>query len=100
MRGHRGLLLAGYSSSATLDIGNPLLMPTIAAVVIGGARVIGGTGIYPGTFAGALFLSTLATAITVLSLSQGLRSLIEGASSSWRCCYCRASDGATATLSH
>jgi ribose transport system permease protein len=76
--GVAGVLLAGYSSSATLDMGNPLLMPTIAAVVIGGARVTGGTGLYAGTLAGALFLSTLSTAITVLSLSQGLRSLIEG----------------------
>ena len=48
------------------------------AVVIGGARVTGGVGLYAGTLAGALFLSTLSTAITVLSLSQGLRSIIQG----------------------
>jgi ribose transport system permease protein len=76
--GVAGVLLAGYSSSATLDMGNALLMPTIAAVVIGGARVTGGVGLYAGTLAGALFLSTLSTAITVLSLSQGLRSVIQG----------------------
>ncbi len=76
--GIAGVLLAGYSSSATLDMGNALLMPTIAAVVIGGARVTGGVGLYAGTLAGALFLSTLSTAITVLSLSQGLRSVIQG----------------------
>jgi ribose transport system permease protein len=35
-------------------------------------------GLYAGTLAGALFLSTLSTAITVLSLSQGLRSVIQG----------------------
>jgi ribose transport system permease protein len=73
-----GLLLAGYSSSATLDMGDPFLMPTIAAVVIGGARVAGGRGIYLGTFAGAIFLSTLATVITALSLSQGWRNVIQG----------------------
>ena len=76
--GTAGVLLAGYSSSATLDMGSALLMPTIAAVVIGGARVTGGAGLYFGTLAGALFLSTLSTAITVLSLSQGLRSVIQG----------------------
>ena len=74
-----GVLLAGYSSAATLNMGNPFLLPTIAAVVIGGARVTGGRGLYLGTFAGALFLSTLETMITVLSLSQGLRDLIQGA---------------------
>ena len=77
--GVSGLFLAGYSSAATLDMGNPLLLPTIAAVVIGGARVTGGKGLYLGTFAGALFLSALETVITVLSLSQGLRDIIEGA---------------------
>ncbi len=77
--GIAGLLIAGYSSAATLNMGNPFLLPTIAAVVIGGARVTGGRGIYLGTLAGALFLSTLETLITVLSLSQGLRDLIQGA---------------------
>ncbi|WP_414474743.1 ABC transporter permease [Microvirga sp. M2] len=77
--GVAGILLAGYSSSATLDMGNALLMPTIAAVVIGGARVTGGAGLYIGTFAGALFLSTLSTVITAFSLSQGFRSIVQGA---------------------
>jgi ribose transport system permease protein len=76
--GLAGVLLAGYSSAATLTMGDPFLLPTIAAVVIGGARVTGGRGIYLGTLAGALFLSTLETLITVLSLSQGLRELIQG----------------------
>jgi ribose transport system permease protein len=76
--GVTGILLAGYSSSATLDMGNGLLMPSIAAVVIGGARVTGGSGIYLGTLAGALFLSTLSTVITTLSLSQGFRDLVQG----------------------
>ena len=73
-----GMLLAGYSSGATLDMGDPFLMPSIAAVVIGGASVTGGKGIYFGTFAGAIFLSALSTIITVLSLSQGWRNIIQG----------------------
>ena len=76
--GLAGILLAGYSSSATLDMGDPFLMPTIAAVVIGGACVTGGRGIYFGTFAGAIFLSVLSTIITMLSLSQGWRNIIQG----------------------
>ncbi|MGH7118048.1 MAG: ABC transporter permease [Acetobacteraceae bacterium] len=76
--GVSGILLAGYSSAATINIGDALLLPTIAAVVIGGARVVGGRGIYLGTFAGALFLSALETIITVLNLSQGVRDVIEG----------------------
>lgn len=76
--GIAGILLAGYSSSATLDMGDSFLLPSIAAVVIGGARVTGGKGLYLGTFAGAIFLSILSTIITVLSLSQGWRNMIEG----------------------
>lgn len=76
--GVTGILLAGYSSSATIDMGNALLMPSIAAVVIGGARVTGGSGIYLGTLGGALFLSTLSTVITTLSLSQGFRDIVQG----------------------
>jgi ribose transport system permease protein len=76
--GIAGILLAGYSASATLDMGNALLMPTIAAVVIGGARVTGGSGLYIGTLAGALFLSTLSTVITAFSLSQGFRNIVQG----------------------
>ncbi|MBN2569530.1 MAG: ABC transporter permease, partial [Deltaproteobacteria bacterium] len=73
-----GLLLAGYSSSATLDMGDPYLLPTIAAVVIAGAKVTGGRGLYFGTFAGAMFLSTLSTILTALSLTQGWKYIIEG----------------------
>jgi len=40
--------------------------------------VTGGSGIYLGTLAGALFLSTLSTVITALSLSQGFRDLVQG----------------------
>lgn len=77
--GTAGILLAGYSASATVDMGNALLMPSIAAVVIGGARVTGGYGHYLGTLSGALFLSVLSTVITALSLSQGFRDVIQGA---------------------
>ena len=76
--GITGILLAGYSASATLDMGDALLMPSIAAVVVGGARVTGGSGVYLGTLSGALFLSTLSTVITALSLSRGFRDVVQG----------------------
>jgi ribose transport system permease protein len=46
--------------------------------VIGGARVTGGPGIYLGTLSGALFLSTLSTVITALSLSRGFQDVVQG----------------------
>src|SRR5260370_17328828 len=74
--GLAGILLAGYSSSATLDMGDPFLMPTIAAVVIGGACVTGGRGLSFGTLPGAIFLSALSTIIPRFSLFQGLCNLL------------------------
>jgi ribose transport system permease protein len=76
--GLAGLLLAGYSGSATLDMGNSYLLPSIAAVVVGGASVAGGRGLYLGTLAGAILLNTLDTSISALGLSQGWRSILEG----------------------
>src|SRR5258705_2759235 len=74
--GIAGLLLAGYSSSATLDMGDPFLMPTIAAVVLGGACVTGGRGAQFGQFAGASFVSAPLALVTVFSLSHGWRTLL------------------------
>lgn len=48
-----GVLLAGYANQAYQGMGDPYLMPTIAAVVIGGTSILGGRGNYSGTFAGA-----------------------------------------------
>jgi ribose transport system permease protein len=76
--GLAGLLLAGYSGSATLDMGNSYLLPSIAAVVVGGASVAGGRGLYLGTLAGAILLNTLDTSISALGLSQGWRSILQG----------------------
>jgi len=76
--GLAGLLLAGYSGSATLDMGNSYLLPSIAAVVVGGASVAGGRGLYLGTLAGAILLNTLDTSISALGLSQGWRSILGG----------------------
>ena len=43
-----GILLAGFSGGAALDIGNEYLLTSIAVVVIGGTSVAGGNGNVPG----------------------------------------------------
>ena len=47
-----GVLLAGYASKAAQAMGDPYLLPAIAAVVLGGASILGGRGNYLGTVAG------------------------------------------------
>lgn len=76
--GFAGMMLVGYSQGATLNMGNDYLLPSIAAVVIGGSSILGGRGTYAGTVGGALLLTALAMLISAIGLSQGWRMIIEG----------------------
>lgn len=77
--GFAGLMLVGYSSGATLRMGDSYLLPSIAAVVIGGSSILGGRGTFLGTVGGAILLTTLGTIISAIGLEFGLRTIIEGA---------------------
>ncbi len=48
-----GILLAGNARQSYLGMGDPFLFTSIAAVAIGGASILGGTGSYLGSIAGA-----------------------------------------------
>lgn len=74
-----GLLLSGYSSQAYLGMGNDYLLPPIAAVVIGGTRLVGGEGGYVGSIAGALTVILLQAVLVTLNMSEGARQVIFGA---------------------
>lgn len=56
-----GVLLLGFTGSAYGDVGQPYLFQTIAAVVVGGAALVGGRGSYLGTVAGVLVLTEINT---------------------------------------
>lgn len=56
-----GILLLGFTGSAYGDVGQPYLFQTIAAVVVGGAALVGGRGSYLGTIAGVLVLTEINT---------------------------------------
>ncbi|TIO09946.1 ABC transporter permease [Mesorhizobium sp.] len=64
-----GVLLLGFTGSAYGDVGQPYLFQTIAAVVVGGAALVGGRGNYFGTIAGVLVL----TEINTLLIGLGFR---------------------------
>lgn len=74
-----GVLLTGYSGQAYLGMGDPYLFTSIAAVAIGGASILGGTGHYIGTIAGALALTILAGLLPALGLSTGALLIVYGA---------------------
>jgi ribose transport system permease protein len=56
-----GVLLLGFTGSAYGDVGKPYLFQTIAAVVIGGTALVGGSGSYLGTIVGAVVLTEINT---------------------------------------
>jgi ribose transport system permease protein len=77
--GFVGMMLVGYSNGATLRMGDSYMLPTIAAVVIGGSSILGGSGTFIATVGGAVLLTTLGTVISAIGLSEGWRTVIEGA---------------------
>ena len=73
-----GTLLVGFNNAADLGIGGPFLLPSVAAVVIGGTSIFGGLGGYAGTALGALILTVLDSLLTILNASQALRQIVYG----------------------
>ncbi len=73
-----GILLVGFNNAADLGIGAPFLLPSVAAVVIGGTSIFGGLGGYSGTILGALILTVLDSLLTILNASQAVRQMLYG----------------------
>ena len=73
-----GVLLAGYANQAYQAMGDPYLLPTIAAVVVGGTHILGGRGTYSGTVMGVLMLTLLASILSVMQMEEGYKQIIYG----------------------
>ncbi|MFM8900130.1 MAG: ABC transporter permease [Burkholderiales bacterium] len=76
--GAAGILYVGFSGGATLDTGTDILIPVIAAVVVGGTSIMGGRGSFLGVVGGALLLTTFSIMITAIGMSAGWRAVING----------------------
>ena len=64
LAGLTGPLLAASVGSADLELGNPYLLASVGAVVLGGNRIAGGTATVVGTVCGAILLTLLVAAVT------------------------------------
>jgi ribose transport system permease protein len=73
-----GVVLAGYVGQSYLGMGDPYLFSSVAAVAIGGASILGGSGNYVGTTAGALVLALLAAILPILGLPQSALEIVYG----------------------
>jgi ribose transport system permease protein len=73
-----GVMLAGYSTKAYQAMGDPYLLPAIAAVVLGGTHILGGRGTYLGTVAGVILISLLQSILSVMQMPEAGRQIIYG----------------------
>jgi len=76
--GLAGILVLGMNRQGYVGIGDPYLLTSIAAVVLGGTSILGGRGTYAGTVPGAILLVTTTALITVVNASPGWRSIMFG----------------------
>jgi ribose transport system permease protein len=76
--GMAGILLDGYVNGVTLMMGLGYQLPSVAAAVIGGTAIVGGSGIYLGAVAGAILLTTLSTIVASLGIAEGWRTIVYG----------------------
>ena len=73
-----GLLYLGMIRQTSLSLANPLLLPSVAAAVIGGTSIFGGRGSYAGAIIGALILRVLDTMLTLMQMPEGARTALFG----------------------
>jgi ribose transport system permease protein len=74
-----GIALVGYVGSPFMGMGDPYQFASIAAVIVGGASILGGSGHYLGTLAGALLLTVVLSLLHTFSLGQGAINIFYGA---------------------
>jgi len=74
-----GLLLAGYAGQSYQRMGDPYLLPGIAAVVLGGSSLFGGRGSYAGTVAGVLLLTLISSMLSIMQAPEAAKQICYGA---------------------
>lgn len=73
-----GILMAGRVGNVDLSLAGFLLLPSVAAAVIGGTSIFGGSGTYTGTILGALILGVLQSMLTFLGAGVAVQQIIYG----------------------
>jgi ribose transport system permease protein len=70
------VLLVGQGGSSYLGMGDPYLLLSLGAVVIGGASIAGGRGLYLGTVGGAVLLTLISIFLAATTLPDATRQII------------------------
>jgi ribose transport system permease protein len=78
LAGIGGLVYLGLIKATTLQLAVPLMLPSVAAAVIGGVSIFGGRGGYLGVIVGVLILRVMESMLTVMRIDEGARRVIFG----------------------
>jgi ribose transport system permease protein len=73
-----GLLYAGRLQGARYTLGESDLMTVIAAVIVGGTRLTGGSGSVPGALVGSLLMGMLNNGLILMGLSVSEQMIVRG----------------------
>jgi len=73
-----GILLLGFGSAGDVTVGDPYMLTTIAAVVVGGTTLLGGVGGYGRTVVGVLLLGMLNTLLGCFEVDPKLQQAVLG----------------------
>jgi len=76
--GLAGALLTSYATSARSDLGNNALLPTLTAVVLGGASILGGSGTIIGTLLAGFLLGFLKLGLMAMGVTNDLSQVVIG----------------------
>jgi ribose transport system permease protein len=74
-----GFLLSGLTNVGSVTLADSLVLPSVAAAVIGGTSIFGGRGGYAGTMAGAVILTVISALLTALGYPEAVREMLFGA---------------------
>ncbi|WP_449391328.1 ABC transporter permease [Eoetvoesiella caeni] len=72
------MMLTGRTGSGEPNLGGSLLLPSIAAAVVGGISLRGGTGGVGNAVVGALFISILSNGMNLIEINGYLQNIILG----------------------
>lgn len=73
-----GMLLLGFSGGGFVGVGDAYLFTTVAAVVVGGTSLLGGSGGYGATVVGVLVLQVLTSFLVGLGLNYAAQQTVFG----------------------
>ena len=79
LAGFGGFLVVGNTGVVFINLGQPFLFPSIAAVAVGGTLLSGGKGSYWGSMAGAIVLTLITSLLTTMQMPDSVRRMVLGA---------------------